>query len=375
MSDEVKAALKREWDEFMHDRATPNRAQWTQDQRWRKDNPGALAALIAYRDGGERPFVPTAGGTLARMIQHIDAWRAVWAIPVPTFGVDMWQGFEWATGAPLGARVEVDSVAKLRAAVRDLPGAVIDGGNRTFDLGGQLELRNHGVMTEIRNAVFRTGRVLSRGGPWRLSNILADEPPVSEEDCVKGEGGGFLHLDRVTLRRASRQGILLAPHTDVVISNSYIGPGGRDGTFDHGIYAAGGERCLIFNSVFAGNAAYQLHFYPSYEDVRVVCCTMRGGKGSMVSALRQGLFVGCEFVGSSRYGIEEYRACSDVTIADCVGSENKLGGQNVPSASVVGWRDEGSSKGVIRPEFWRYVPPTDIAGKPRATADAGAYAL
>lgn len=359
--------LVRQWEEFLVDRTDGGKL--TQAGAWRRDNPGDMQKLQHYHDGGPRPVLNGPVGFGPIMLAGLDAMRGGGA-----FGADLWLGYEWAAQPAAGPVVNVTTTTDLRAAIGQ-PGVIVDGGNRMFELGGQLSLPAHSVLSEIRNAGLHGGRVRSAGGPWRLRNVLVDSPPTAEEDCVKGEGGAFLHLDRVNLRLAPRQGILLAPHSDVVISNSYIGPGGTDATKDHGIYAATGSRCLIFNSVFAKNRAYQLHFYPAYSDVRVVCCTLEGGLGSMLSGLTNATIIGCIFRDSSRYGLEQYKTISNVVVEYCMGESNAMGGYNLPGAVVRGWQNGGSPKGLIPQELWPFVPPTDFEGKPRVTADAGAFAV
>lgn len=70
--------LEAEWAVFLEDRPG-RRAQWTQDQRWRHDNPGELAKLLAYRAGGARPELVTEPGR--RMLRHLDAWHKAKADP------------------------------------------------------------------------------------------------------------------------------------------------------------------------------------------------------------------------------------------------------------------------------------------------------
>lgn len=69
---ETLAALEREWAVFLEDKPGP-RGQWTQDQRWRADNPGELAKLVAYRAGGTKPALTSEPGR--RMVEHLTAWR------------------------------------------------------------------------------------------------------------------------------------------------------------------------------------------------------------------------------------------------------------------------------------------------------------
>lgn len=86
----TREKLEREWAAFMRDRPFPpeQRGRWTQDQRWRDDNPGQLDQLVAYRAGGPRPVVPADGGTFERMIWNIDAWLdTAPSPPVQSFGV------------------------------------------------------------------------------------------------------------------------------------------------------------------------------------------------------------------------------------------------------------------------------------------------
>lgn len=65
--------LEAEWAIFMQDRPG-GRNKWTQDQRWRADNPGELQALLAYRNGGARP-IAIMSQTGKRMLEHLDAYR------------------------------------------------------------------------------------------------------------------------------------------------------------------------------------------------------------------------------------------------------------------------------------------------------------
>lgn len=71
-ADTALAALNREWAVFLEDRAGTRKA-WTQDQRWRADNPGEYALLLAYRGGGAMPVLSSEPGR--RMVEHVAAWR------------------------------------------------------------------------------------------------------------------------------------------------------------------------------------------------------------------------------------------------------------------------------------------------------------
>lgn len=84
----VLAALEREWAVFMENRPGP-RSGWTQDQKWRVDNPGGQAALLAYRSGGPRPEFPVSNEPGRRMTEHLDAWHAAQPTPPPPGGLTL----------------------------------------------------------------------------------------------------------------------------------------------------------------------------------------------------------------------------------------------------------------------------------------------
>lgn len=67
--------LEAEWAVFMHNR-DGNRNQWSQDQKWRADNPDKMSKLSTYRGGGARPdFSGSAAGSVElRMLHHLDAY-------------------------------------------------------------------------------------------------------------------------------------------------------------------------------------------------------------------------------------------------------------------------------------------------------------
>jgi hypothetical protein len=69
--------LQAEWAEFTHNRSGPRR-DWSQDQRWRVDNPGKLDELLLYRsDRSKRPGEfenAEPGSPERRMLEHLDAW-------------------------------------------------------------------------------------------------------------------------------------------------------------------------------------------------------------------------------------------------------------------------------------------------------------
>lgn len=76
--------LENEWAQFTLNK-TGKRSAWTQDQRWRADNPKAYEELQDYREGGPRPVLPA--GTGSRMVFHIDAYlKAKGGVVPPSTG-------------------------------------------------------------------------------------------------------------------------------------------------------------------------------------------------------------------------------------------------------------------------------------------------
>lgn len=78
------ADLEAEWAEFMFNRPG-DRPDWSQDQKWRADNPGKTAALLTYRQGGARPNFTTSkpGSPERRMLRHLDAYIKAKGAPEP----------------------------------------------------------------------------------------------------------------------------------------------------------------------------------------------------------------------------------------------------------------------------------------------------
>jgi hypothetical protein len=279
----------------------------------------------------------------------------------PVFGADLFNGFEWAQTAVTGTVTNVSTTTQLRAAVAGTP-QVIDGGGRTFALGGQLDLPTHlQPIRELRNCTLTGGRVRHNNtGKWRLRAVTISGPPVAEEDCVKGDGGGYLDIDGCTITGAPRQGILLAPHPDVVIRNSRVRNNGRDSTFDHGIYTAAGSRLLMFNNHFDNNKAYQLHMYPQYAEARIVSNTFTGGRGSILSGVTNAHLIGNLFQNSTRYGLEQLQPCWNVKVEDCAGTNNTMGGTSMGQGTTI----DGWGATTVRETLWHLVPHAQVGATP-----------
>lgn len=79
--------LEVEWAEFMANRPGPRNATpgWSQDQKWRADNPGKQERLLDYRAGGARPDFSASpiGSPERRMVANISAWLLAKGTPDP----------------------------------------------------------------------------------------------------------------------------------------------------------------------------------------------------------------------------------------------------------------------------------------------------
>lgn len=318
------------------------------------------------------------------------------------YGANLHDGFTWVLQEPTGPVVSVTSASQFTAAIAAATvndGRIIDGGGLTFTIS-QIELPAVSVLTTIRNVTLVGGRIYKGNtGKWRLRNcdISAGVP----SNNVKGSGGGFFDLDGCRLHNAVNTGFLMYPHDDVVIRNCRIYSNGSNANQDHGIYCGVGSRMLVYNTAFYNNQAYQVQFYPHYHGALFVCCTMYGGvtRGGVVfgsensdpaSDLRM---IGCVAANSPLLGFQQYNTTGPIVLEDCIGWNNAAGDLDSFSSSVTVTRfRHGDPKfvnpstgdfspgtgsvliGVIDPSLYNYVPPTDINGKTRVTADAGAFA-
>lgn len=313
------------------------------------------------------------------------------------FGANLFDGFEWALVESGGSVINVANESQFLAALSNSD-AIIDLGGNTITLSAQVELPNNTTgITTIRNGTL-TGQRIYKGNTskWRFRNLeVANGAP----DCVKPDGG-FLDLDGCNIHGADDQGVLV--HADsIVIRNCLIHNNGNFANQDHGIYMAEGTGALIFNSVLYNNQAYQAQLYPKYQSILMVCCTMYGGvtRGGVVigsdniaPVTSDVLLIGCIAAHSQTFGYEQFQTVGTVEVADCVAFDCVSGGFDTGTWTVTrpvngdpdfvnpstqDFHIQAASVAIdtIDPSFYNLVPPTDIDGTPRVTADAGAYAF
>ena len=81
---DVKAALEREWVEFLADRNAQGKL--TQAENWRRANPGEWARLQSYRLDGNRPPAAAFATSFGRqMAEHVAAYRLTIPAPLPAW--------------------------------------------------------------------------------------------------------------------------------------------------------------------------------------------------------------------------------------------------------------------------------------------------
>ncbi len=344
-------------------------------------------------DQGKYPDV-----TVTKWWQGFDALSKIDQTPPVQFGEDLFEGFEWAEQEITGSIARPTTNQELQLALSSAAD-IVDGGGRTFTNPGQLVLPTHSGFRMLLNTKVSGARVYRQGGNWRLRDC--DIGYGAPEDSVKAENAGKLDIDGCRIHHAPKQGILLYAD-DVVIRNSRVYD---NGTIDlsnqhHGIYASKGNRLLTFSTAYYGSTAYQMQLYPQYHGIRGVCLTVYGGK------TRGGIVVGSENTNPTSdvrligvvstnapwYGFDQWQQAFRISIEDCLGWQNTKGDV---TASLQGslvrfvhgdpkFKNAASgdfsllagsaAKGIIDPSLWKYVPPTDINGNPRVTADAGAWA-
>jgi hypothetical protein len=153
------------------------------------------------------------------------------------------------------------------------------------------------------------------------------------------------------------------------------------------------------------NAAYNIQVYPDAPGLILTCNTVDDGmvhaqsRGGIVVGSNPGspltvntINVGMLTTRAAWYGVDLYNPGPGNTTYDAIGFDNSLGDFKSGSGMTythcthadpdyVDWdaRDyhlNGGSPAIdyVDPARYGLVPPTDIDGNPRTTADAGAYA-
>ncbi len=234
---------------------------------------------------------------------------------------------------------------------------------------------------------------------------------ISRGDCPlkPTDNAHHIDIDGCHLHDGSGQGILVSGSVhDIQIWNTRIhGQGGDNGNQDHGIYWShnAGTGSVVGNCVIYDNGGgYGMQVYPSTPGLIVTGCTIDGGVPATDGTVRGGVVVGdtpatknVRFVGcivTNAPGAagwhEDGAAEPSNVVADSIAFGNKGGnpGSGMTFANVKvadplyadraahDYRLKAGSPaiGLVTQANYGLLPATDITGKPRVTADAGAYA-
>jgi len=417
MSD-VASELLDEWNEWIKPTYVNRQGQTkkTTAELWRDANPGENQQLLAYRNGAISK--PSLASNLGRqMVEHVEAWLLAKSVdppppppPPPPPDTKFGELLPARLVRPSGTTYEASTISQLTSLLGSVPnGSTI---NIVSDLNGG-------------GNVMQFTRVASGAAPIRITS----KPGIQLTNFAMIEvRGAYLLLDALdvgygtidgikinvsahdvevsgsNVHHAKRQGINIQDSPmNVQVWNNRIYSNGSDTNQDHGIYFGHANgKCVVANNVLFDNQAYQIQLYPAASGVICVCNTVDGGatRGGIVIGSESGTTDGVIVAGliatnAPWYGIDIYNPSGGDTgnkAFDSLGFGNKLGDWRTNSSIVYEACDHvdplyvnrsgkdfrlsaGSPAiGKIQTARYGYVPSTDINGKARTTADAGAFA-
>lgn len=371
---------------------------------------------IAY--GSQTGYIDVGSGTtdvpVSRQVTTLSAsttyeYRIVLdtsAVPPSSYGADL----PARIGTSSGSIIHVTTLAQLNAAIAAVPvdgiisvDAAIDGG------GGQLNVNcsgSSGAPVTITGSgdLHNFSQLYMTGSYLRILRLDIHSCALAN---LKVAGGNFVEIDGCEISYSGRQGILVSsPATNVQIWNNRIHDNGStsNGNLDHGIYFsyARGD-CVIANNLAYHNCAYNIQVYPDAPNVILTCNTV--DDGIVHAQARGGIVIGSQGspqttntvnVGmittrAATYGISLYNPGGGNNTYDAIAYGNAFDYQTGPGMTYtncihaypdfVDWDARnyhlnGGSPAIdaVQPARYGLVPPTDIDGTPRVTADAGAYA-
>ncbi len=223
------------------------------------------------------------------------------------------------------------------------------------------------------------------------------------------DGANNIEVDGCEIYETDRQGILVTSSAqNVQLWNNIIHDNGNiaRGNQDHGIYFSYARgACVVANNLVYHNAAYNIQVYSDAPDLLLTCNTVDDGMAQ--SQDRGGIVVGSEDFSSTRdtinvgmlttnaawYGVDLYKNGPGNNTYDAIGFGNGIGDFKVGSGMTYtncihadplyvnqaarNYHLQGGSPAIDHIDAARYglVPPLDIEGVPRTTADAGCYAF
>ena len=231
-----------------------------------------------------------------------------------------------------------------------------------------------------------------------------------------------IEIDGCYFHNNTKQGLFIGseqlPHVyNVQVWNCKFFHNGSDVNYDHNLYwdASAGTHNVLANCLFEDPYAYNFQLYPQAKGIIVTCCTVNGYQSHPDQR-------GSIAVGTSDYHISQGTATTRITIVgtiasngyypgfhaqgpdssfrsplapnntyDSIAYNNSLGSYDGPTTTYThmstsnplyvnpGSRDfrlQAGSPAInyIAAARYGYVPPKDIKGNTRVTADAGCYA-
>jgi parallel beta helix pectate lyase-like protein/Big-like domain-containing protein len=213
-----------------------------------------------------------------------------------------------------------------------------------------------------------------------------------------------IEVDKCKIHHNARQGINIQDSpSNIQIWNNRVYSNGSDTNQDHGIYFGHANgNCVVANNVFYDNQAYGIQLYPQATNVICTCNTVDGGvtRGGTVVGSESGLtdnviIVGLIGTNAPWYCVDLYDptgGSQNNNTYDSLGFGNGIGdfrtgaGMTYTNCSHLDplyvdragkdfrLRSGSPAIGKIQSARYGYVPPLDIDGKVRTTADAGAFA-
>lgn len=387
---------------------------------------GSETAHVYVGNGAvDVPIAATVHGLASGHIYHYRAVLAPGAAPPPaTYGDDLPDRLAESAGST----INVASTAALTAALGSAANGSIINITASLNGGGQqLQISrvasaaapititcDPGVLITNFSQWYVTGQYLRFRGLDISGSTLAG---------IKFDGAANNNeIDSCVIHNNLKMGILVYCVTypdNIQIWNCIIYGNGStsNGILDHGIYFGtaalnGARRCVVANCLLYDNCTFNLQIYPHTPGVIVTCCTGDGGVVHPTFAHTRGGFVysddnhaethDCLTVGCISTNAPNFYGFGTVgtfvgannNFYDCIGFGDSAGSFDPVASKMIfdascttvdplyenraakNFHLQGGSPAIdyVDPARYGYVPPLDIDGNPRVTADAGCYA-
>lgn len=352
----------------------------------------ALSEIVAkFRRGS--PNIAAAFDEVERRLVLLEQAAHGHEPPPPTFGGLLPPRLAESTGP----EVQISTLAQLRT-IADFaaPGTRVRITAPLDGQGGQLSFNCHG--TAEAPILFTGAAPVRNFSQWYIPNAayvrFRGLEMSAMQVALKPTGvSHHIEIDGCWIHHCSRQGILISPTGEaphIQVWNNRVENNGSQANLDHGIYwARARPGDVLANNLLIDNWAYQIQLYPDCVGLIVTCNRMDGGARHVDE--RGGLVIGSEGTAATRdctiVGLVGYDAPANGVVrinqpigpTRCFDSTGWGNGDTDfepdPNMQYVNCQHGGSPKGLVQPPRYGYVPPFDINGRTRVTADAGCFAL